>query len=144
MIQPKTPIAVIFLLFLAAFPLVSQQAAAGTASSKETQYEYDGTVLKRILMDASGDGTVDYIITLNAEGDKETEERDYNNDGMMDDFYYYSSGILVRREIDSNYDSRVDIWVHIKDGIYVEKYERDTDFDGVADVVKEFGDGQAR
>jgi hypothetical protein len=57
----------------------------------------------------------------------------------MDDLYFYSKGIIVRREIDSNFDMKIDIWVYIKDGSLIEKYEQDLDFDGTIDKVKIFG-----
>jgi hypothetical protein len=96
--------------------------------------------LKRIIIDSDANGIIDYIIILDSAGEKLSEERDFNGDSVMDDFYFYASGVLMRREIDSNFDSRVDIWVHLIKGIYVSRYERDTDFDGVPDLVKEFGE----
>ncbi|MCK5198831.1 MAG: hypothetical protein KAR21_10790, partial [Spirochaetales bacterium] len=60
-------------------------------------------------------------------------------DGKMDDLYFYSNGIIVRREIDSNFDLKIDLWVYIKDGSFIEKYEQDLDFDGIIDKVKTFG-----
>jgi hypothetical protein len=76
-------------------------------------------------------------------GRKMYEELDFNNDGRMDDFYYYTDGVLERREIDSNYDDAVDVWVYIYEGVYVERYERDTDFDGEIDEVETFGGTEA-
>ena len=61
-------------------------------------------------------------------------------DGKMDDLYFYTDGIIVRREVDSNFDLNIDIWVYIKDGNLIEKYEQDLDFNGDIDKVKIFGE----
>jgi len=93
-----------------------------------------------IYMDTSGDGEVDYLLEQDDEGYKSYEAVDFNHDGEMDDYYFYTREVLVRREIDSNFDGRVDIWVKLSEGVYVEGYERDTDFDGIVDMTKKFGD----
>ncbi len=89
--------------------------------------------------DYNTDGNIDYLVRLNADGVKVMESIDFNKDGEMDDLYFYSNGIIVRREIDSNYDMKIDVWVYIKDGSFIEKYEQDLDFDGIIDKVKIFG-----
>ncbi len=90
--------------------------------------------------DSNGDGKVDFMEKQNKEGEKIMEIFDFNHDGTMDDFYFYSDGIISLREIDSNFDKKVDIWVYIKDGSYITKYERDLDFNGTIDQVKVFGE----
>ena len=89
--------------------------------------------------DYNTDGNIDYLVRLNADGVKVMESIDFNKDGEMDDLYFYSNGIIVRREIDSNYDMKIDVWVYIKDGSFIEKYEQDLNFDGIIDKVKIFG-----
>ncbi len=89
--------------------------------------------------DSNKDGNVDYFIRMSLDGDKIMESMDFNHDGEMDDLYFYSNGIIVRREVDSNFDSNIDIWVYIKDGSLIEKYEQDLDFNGDIDKVKIFG-----
>ena len=63
---------------------------------------------------------------------------DFNHDGMMDDFYFYANDVLIREELDTNYDGAIDLWVFLHRGVYVERYERDTDFDGIPDIVKDY------
>ncbi len=89
--------------------------------------------------DTNKDGEIDYLVGTDADSVKILESIDFNHDGTMDDLYFYSNGIIVRQEVDSNYDYKIDIWVYIKDGSSVEKYEQDTDFDGTIDKVKKFG-----
>jgi hypothetical protein len=67
---------------------------------------------------------------------------DYDRNGVMDDFCVYEKGILVRRIIDSNSDGMLDVWIYIKDGSYIEEYQRDSDFDGSIDLIKQFGEDE--
>jgi len=90
--------------------------------------------------DSNNDGRVDYHIRTNSDGDKVLELMDFNHDGKMDDLYFYDDGVIVRREVDSNFDLNIDIWVYIKDGNLIEKYEQDLDFNGDIDKVKIFGE----
>ncbi len=85
------------------------------------------------------DGLAEFLSGLNTGRKKLYEEYDFNQDGRMDDFYYYEAGRLVRQEIDTNFDGRIDLWVFLVQGIYIQRYERDTDFDGKVDVVRRFG-----
>jgi hypothetical protein len=89
--------------------------------------------------DRNEDGLVDYAVRLTDELQKDREAVDFNHDGMMDDFYFYSNEVLQRQEIDTNYDGAIDLWVFLREGVYVERYERDTSYDGYPDVVKEYG-----
>jgi hypothetical protein len=93
-----------------------------------------------IVNDENLDGIVDYGIYFNDEGIKVYEAADFNKDGLMDDFYFYEEGVLVRQEIDQNADGKIDLWVYLSEGVYVEGYERDSDFDGLIDVVKLYGE----
>jgi hypothetical protein len=97
-----------------------------------------GPPATRVDMDRNDDGNTDYTIFFDQKGKKEHEEFDFNYDGKMDDYLYYVEGVPDREEIDSNFDGRVDIWVYMVNGIYVKKYERDMNGDGVPDIVKDF------
>ena len=97
----------------------------------------EGTIIEEY--DSNKDGNIDYSVRINYDGDKIMESMDFNHDGQMDDLYFYSNGIIVRREVDSNFDSNIDIWVYIKDGSLIEKYEQDLDFNGDIDMTKIFG-----
>ena len=91
-----------------------------------------------IRSDNNFDGIVDYELEYDGDGRKIREAEDFNCDGEMDDFYFYKNGVLIRHEIDSNYDTLPDIWVYIDEGIYIEKVEQDKDFDGTADYVRNY------
>ncbi|GEM_PF-2836645 len=90
-----------------------------------------------ITDDRNGDGQVDYAVLFNEYFEKVIEAVDYGHDGLMDDFYYYHEGNLVRQEIDTNHDGAVDLWIYL-DGAYVERWERDTNHDGKPDQVREY------
>jgi len=93
--------------------------------------------------DSNHDGNVDYIVKSDDTGAKVIEALDYNHDGEMDDLYFYADGIIIRREVDSNFDMNIDLWVYIKNGSLIEKYEQDLDFDGIIDKVKLFEGDQS-
>ena len=97
----------------------------------------------RVHSDLNYDGNVDYSMVYRDDGQKELEELDFNYDGVMDDFYIYVAGVLDRREVDTNYDGEIDLWVYLKEGVYIGKVERDTDFDGEIDYVKVYGASDA-
>jgi len=132
-------LACLVFLFFFSLPVFSQSSGMIPAGGKATEYEWEKGVLKRMFADTAGNGQFDYIVTYDQKGRKVLEEMDYNHDGIMDDFYYFEEGILIRREVDSNFDSFIDLWVYLYKGVYIEKYERDTDFDGIKDIVKVFG-----
>ena len=90
--------------------------------------------------DSNGDGKADLREKQDEDGNKIMEMIDFNHDGVMDDFYYFTDGIITLRKIDSNFDQKIDVWVYIKEGKYIEKYERDMDYDGNVDQVKVFGE----
>lgn len=90
-------------------------------------------------VDRNNDGVVDYAAKYHKKGFCEQEAMDFNNDGLMDDFYIYEAGLLVRREVDSNYDGKIDLWAYMDKGMYLVAYEKDNDFDGIVDRVKDYG-----
>ena len=127
-----------FLLFTASRTLFSMDRIIKvTDILLELDKNMEGTLIEEY--DSNNDGNIDYFIRTNSDGDKVLELMDFNHDGEMDDLYFYSDGIIVRREVDSNFDMKIDIWVYIKDGTMIEKYEQDIDFNGDIDKVKVFG-----
>jgi hypothetical protein len=94
--------------------------------------------LTMVKTDRNHDGVVDHTVAYDEDGRKSMEEMDFNLDGKIDDYSYYESGTLTAREIDSNNDGRVDLWVYLSEGVYIRRYERDTDHDGTPDIVQDY------
>ena len=118
---------IILLIFTVLIPIM---IFAGTEYSKDINK--DGNIdewyvigangnIEQISTDRNYDGKVDNILTYDEYSNKKYEELDFNFDGIMDDYYFYEAGILIRREIDSNYDLKVDMWVYIEEGKYMIK-----------------------
>ncbi len=95
-----------------------------------------------LKLDRNDDGIVDYVVMVNERGHKLREAVDFNYDGFMDDFYFYSNDVLQRQEIDTNFDLQIDAWVYLRRGVYIEMWERDRDFDGVIDDRERYGNSQ--
>ena len=91
-----------------------------------------------VLYDSDFDGQVDFALKYGKKSQIIEQQQDFNRDGGMDDFYFFENEVLIRREMDTNYDGEIDIWVYLKEGIYITRYEQDTDFDGEIDKVKSF------
>ncbi len=92
-----------------------------------------------ISSDTDFDGNVDSVLKLDEFRNSLYEESDYNSDGIMDNFYYYENGVVIRQEVDSNFDGKIDVWVYITNsGKSISRYEKDLNYDGVVDKVKEF------
>jgi hypothetical protein len=125
---------------LLALTFLPISGSAAEDSIPEYHYEVERYGEKWMKGDKNADGTTDYVVYFNEDGLKAREAVDYNKDGLMDDFYYYENEVLVREEVDTNYDQAIDLWVYLHRGVYIERYERDTDYDGKPDVVKNFRD----
>jgi hypothetical protein len=71
----------------------------------------DRTYMKKI--DTAKTGRIDQIEEYNDKEIKTAECIDTNNDGKTDDRYYYDpeNGLLLREELDTNYDGKPDLWV---------------------------------
>lgn len=106
---------------------------------KETYASFAAIKTTKLEFDRNKDGKIDSLMILDEKGKKLYEELDYNFDGRMDDLCFYINGVLQREWIDTNFDGRIDLWVYLKNGVYVDRYEKDTDYDGVVDKVKLFG-----
>ncbi len=131
---------VIILFYLCTIPLIALE----TKEDEERIYrfepsEYDDPWIK---VDMNGDGKVDHVLLIDDVGDRIEEAMDFNKDGLMDVFYYYHKGALKFQHIDSNYDQKIDVWITLKEGIYIQKYIIDTDFDGKPDIEKDYDEDE--
>jgi len=91
-----------------------------------------------ITEDRNSDKKIDYAFKVDKKNQKTLEVYDFNFDGFMDDYSTFVDGILSRREIDSNFDKNIDIWLYLYKGTHVQAYEKDKNYDGIIDVVKQY------
>jgi hypothetical protein len=93
--------------------------------------------------DQNGDGRPDIWRTYNRQGQLSHVAVDTNFDGRADVQEYYERGALVRRESDRDFNNRVDL-VQDFDPTTREPLRSvvDVDFDGRADLLVLFRDGQ--
>ena len=95
-----------------------------------------------LTSDRDSNGVIDYAVQIDDRGYKTREAMDFNYDGLMDDFYFYDNDVLQRQEIDTNFDRLIDVWIFMWRGVYVRRWERDTDFDGIADLIRDYDEPQ--
>ncbi|TVQ39356.1 MAG: hypothetical protein EA384_06930 [Spirochaetaceae bacterium] len=122
--------------------VVMTSADHGPAKPLHPDQHFDVTAYREsdgwIIADTNGDGMTDYALKLDHDMRKQLEAIDFSNDGRMDNFYFYRREALIREEIDTNHDGRIDLWVYIEGGVYIVRYERDTNHDGTIDFVRRF------
>ena len=131
-------VAIFICCAVAAFPVTEYAFDSNKDGRPDKWYVYEDGYVNVERSDLNFDGKVDFIVEFDKKGKKKYEEMDNNFDGVMDTFYYYEKGVAVKNTIDSNYDGKVDIWIYLQ-GVYVDRYEQDTDFDGVIDRTRVFG-----
>lgn len=127
----------VLFLFLSPFLGAGDEIQGADLTSHLPAVGQEG-VVRIVRLDTDFDGVEDCVVAYNKEGTKVWEAQDYNKDGKMDDLYFFHEGLLVRQEVDSNFDGKIDLWCQIERGLYMISYEQDTDFDGVADKKKFF------
>lgn len=93
-----------------------------------------------IVVDRNGDGLPDTATLVNKRNFKqEIEVMDGDYDDTADDFSFYNDdGQIVFQIIDHNKDGNPDLWINIKDGRYVQRFQRDKDGDGLVDIDRVF------
>ncbi len=138
--RPRAGYAVIaFLLgILIATPVASDGDSTNAALDPDERFDPAAYTVGWLTSDRDNDGRVDYAVRLDERGHKLREVMDFNLDGQMDDFYYYSNDVLQRQEVDSNFDQAIDIWIYMWRGVYVQRWERDTDYDGAVDLTRDY------
>ncbi len=92
-----------------------------------------------LTLDRNADGSIDYAVTVDDRGYKLREAMDFDHDGFMDNFYFYSNNVLQRQEIDTNADQQIDVWIYLRRGVYITMWERDRTHDGVIDERVVYG-----
>lgn len=134
------PAGILILLLVLAVSLAAEEAETRDLSIEVLLDEFNELedAEPAIELDSNQNGKVDYLIKTGEDGKKIMEVLDYDHNGTMDDFYMYDHGVLIQRAIDSNADGNIDIWVYLEEGVYIARYEEDTNFDGTMDKVKNY------
>jgi hypothetical protein len=137
------PLARLSLLFILAAMVLQTAPADGDAERDRLErFSVDSYQAGWLTSDRDSDGRPDYALMIDDRGYRIREAMDFNFDGLMDDFYFYDNDVLQRQEIDSNFDMLIDIWVYLWRGVYVQRWERDTDYDGSVDMIRDYDDPQ--
>ena len=115
--------AILIILSLATPGILSASPGSAVDSNSDGKadqwYEVSAGHIEKVSMDRNFDTVIDYNVEYDLGHRKLYEEMDFNHDGH------------------SNFDGTVDIWVYL-DGMYILKYEMDSDFDGAIDLVKDY------
>jgi hypothetical protein len=99
---------------------------------------------RSVTEDRNGDGRPDVWRTYDRQGRLAEVAIDTNFDGRSDVHEHYEAGILVSRESDRNFDDRVDLVQQFDATTQVQvRSIEDVDFDGTADLLILFQDGNA-
>jgi hypothetical protein len=94
--------------------------------------------------DRNGDGRPDVWRVYDRSGHTSRVRIDLNFDGRSDVEEYYERGVLVRRESDRNFDGRIDLADEFDPATGEQvRSVQDVDFDGAADLLVLFRDGQS-
>ncbi len=146
------------LLIVCTFPLFSQSNTKKDAPKyikgpnvgsqafvpKEYAGEYNKNIaeysLPWIVADRNLDGKSDFA-TLVYPGSyvKKMEVLDLDYDGIIDDYTFYDEeGKVSFQIIDHNKDGNADLWIQVKQGKFVQRFQRDKNGDGVVDIDRVF------
>ncbi len=128
----------LMLTFLVVAPVAGENELTDAALDPDARFDPAAYAVGWLIADRNSDGTADYAVQVDERGYKLREAMDFNLDGRMDDFYFYSNDVLQRQEVDSNFDQAIDIWIYLWRGVYVQKWERDTDYDGAVDMTRDY------
>ena len=131
----------VFLIPAAMFSTTIREIDENSDGVTDQWIEVVDSTTTKMSKDRDFDGRPDYILVYDERARKISETLDFNFDGRMDDFYYYKGGVLERREIDTDFNDSIDLWVYLFEGVYLSRVERDLDGDGEVDFVKEYGVG---
>jgi len=134
---------VVFILFMyqiSSFSLGPQSIGIQRLLTEGLFWKVEDYGSNWIKADQNGDGRIDYAMLVDDRNRRLFEAIDFNHDGYMDDFYIYQNDVLIRREIDQTYNQKIDLWVYLREGVYVAGYERDTSGDGRIDRFRVYGE----
>jgi hypothetical protein len=88
-------------------------------------------------IDPNFDGVKDAYIYFDESGKIRRREADFDRDGIPDEVAVFDNGVIVSKELETNFDSKLDTWETYAGG-RLAKTERDSDGDGIIDEWWEF------
>ena len=105
--------------------------------------ENDKKFLIRKELDINADGKIDYIYNYGKESKLSSIEIDHDFDGNIDEkrFLNEKTGVLLRKEIDINFDKKPDIITIYENNLPIAK-TIDKDADGKIDTWEEYESGE--
>lgn len=83
-------------------------------------------------VDLNFDKVKDAFIYFDASGNERRRESDFDKDGRPDEIAVRDGGVVVSKELETNYDMKLDTWETYVNG-RLAKAERDSDADGIID-----------
>lgn len=86
-------------------------------------------------------GATDDVRTADLDGDGRPEVYKYYRSGSDPDHPGEKKNLLVREDLDLNWDGKIDIWRYFDERGQVVKEEWDTDYDGKVDEIRYFEGG---
>lgn len=91
----------------------------------------DGHEMCRIV-DLNFDGAVDAYIYFDDKGAERRREEDFDRDGRPDQITVLQGGQLAEKHRETNFDDKIDTWDYYQSGVLVRR-ERDSDGDAIID-----------
>ena len=121
-------------------PNVGKKAFIPEEYAKELDTNIKEYTLPWIVSDRDLDGNPDFA-TLIYPGSylKKMEVMDLDYDGIIDDFIFFDKqGEVSYQIIDHNRDGKADLWIQVKKGKFVQRFQRDKNGDGLVDIDRVF------
>lgn len=110
----------------------------------DIRHMYEGNKERCVQYDMNYDGKIDVSRSFDKDGRSPLrEEHDFDFDGKLDQITYYKNGQLVHKELDTNFDNTIDVWVWCS-GKAVTKANRARHHYGRVDTWEFYQAGQLR
>jgi hypothetical protein len=94
------------------------------------------------IVDLNLDGAVDAFIYYDEQGRERRRESDFDRDGRADEIAIAEGGVITLKLRETNFDNKLDTWDFYQSGVLVRR-ERDSDGDGIIDQWWQFNNPQS-
>ncbi len=117
-------------------PQVGSAAYIPREFRKKFKWSMKEYQLPWIILDRNRDGIPDAATFVYEDSYRSLYEvLDIDFDGNADDFAFFDDqGQLAYQVIDSDKNGEIDLWVQVKEGRFVQRFQQDKDGDGLVDV----------